>query len=87
MVYYLGFALGKDNNDLVHIVIDRNYWKQMNDLQRTQLIYHELAHDILNANHVSDKKNLMHPDSEFKNIPDLIVAMTQLFKQFNEVYN
>ena len=59
----------------------------MTDLQKTQLIYHELSHDILNANHVSDENNLMHPNSEFKNIPDLIVAMTQIFKQFNEVYN
>ena len=58
----------------------------MNDLQKTQLLYHELSHDILNAKHVSDETHLMHPDSEFKNIPMLIVAMTQIFKQYKETF-
>tara|TARA_B100001559_G_C16239482_1_gene501679 strand:- start:71 stop:439 length:369 start_codon:yes stop_codon:yes gene_type:complete len=83
---YLGFALGKDDDELVHIVIDYQYWSSMNDLQKTQLLYHELSHDILNAKHVSDETHLMHPNSEFKNIPMLIVAMTQIFKQFNESF-
>ena len=37
---YLGFALGKDDDELVHIVIDYQYWSSMNDLQKTQLLKH-----------------------------------------------
>tara|TARA_X000001036_G_C20250797_1_gene632072 strand:+ start:253 stop:606 length:354 start_codon:yes stop_codon:yes gene_type:complete len=83
---YLAFALGKDDDKLINIKVDYQYWSSMNDLQKTQLLYHELSHDILNAKHVSDVNHLMHPNSEFKNIPMLIVAMTQIFKQYKETF-
>lgn len=49
-----------------NIVILKSYWESIDDLQREQLMYHELGHCILDRNHDSRTINgcafsIMHP--------------------------
>ena len=83
----LGLAHGMDDDSQVNIAIDYNNWQKMNDLERTTVMYHELSHDILNAKHVESKLHLMHPSYVFETTPEIVVAMTRIFKQFKEYSN
>lgn len=80
----MGLAFGKDNDSLVHIVIDESEWSRMTDLEKTTVLYHELSHDILNAKHVESKSHLMHPSYVFSTTPEIVLAMTKIFRQFKE---
>ena len=80
----LGLAYGMDDDSQVNIAIDYNNWQKMNDLERTTVMYHELSHDILNAKHVESKLHLMHPSYVFETTPQIVVAMTKIFKQFKD---
>ena len=83
----LGLAYGMDDDSQVNIAIDYNNWQRMNDLERTTVMYHELSHDILNAKHVESETHLMHPSYVFETTPEIVVAMTKIFKQFKEYSN
>ena len=91
----LGIAWGSENDELVHIEIDRNAWEMLSDLERTALLFHELSHDILNASHDKGEDNLMHPTSVYDQTIQLLNGMAQVFvdykngdlKQFDETTN
>ena len=83
----LGLAHGMDDDSQVNIAIDYNNWQKMNDLERTTVMYHELSHDILNAKHVGSETHLMHPSYVFKTTPEIVVAMTKIFKQYRDYSN
>ena len=83
----LGLAYGMDDDSQVNIAIDYDNWQKMNDLERTTVMYHELSHDILNAKHVDSEAHLMHPSYVFETTPEIVVAMTKIFKQFKEYSN
>ena len=83
----LGLAYGMDDDSQVNIAIDYNNWQRMNDLERTTVMYHELSHDILNAKHVGSETHLMHPSYVFKTTPEIVVAMTKIFKQYRDYSN
>ena len=83
----LGLAYGMDDDSQVNIAIDYNNWQNMNDLERTTVMYHELSHDILNAKHVDVESHLMHPSYVFETTPQIVVAMTRIFKQFKDYTN
>lgn len=43
------------------IFIDEAYWNNATEVEKRQLVYHELTHCILNKDHVNDEKNYMNP--------------------------
>lgn len=79
----LGIANGMDNDDEVNIVIDTLAWEGLNELERTTTMYHELSHDILNAEHVEDVDHLMHPSYQYDSITSLVLGLTSIFKEHN----
>lgn len=44
------------------IEINRKFWLTASNLDRRQLLYHELAHCVINKPHVEDMHNYMYPD-------------------------
>ncbi len=57
----------------------------MDELERTATLYHELAHDILNASHNKDVEgHIMHPYNRFKSITQLVEAMAILFQEYKD---
>ena len=60
-----GRSYGVNKPDLVEIYINNSSWKVFNRAQKYMLMYHELAHDILNLEDLSEdpsnKYKLMYP--------------------------
>lgn len=42
------------------IIIDRYYWDSFNDDDKLQVIYHELSHCVLQADHIDVELHYMH---------------------------
>ena len=78
----LGIANGANNDNEVFIEIDKNNWVEMTELEKTTTMYHELSHDILNAMHVDNEDHLMHPTYQYDSIADLILGLTEIFKEY-----
>ena len=80
----IAVALGSRDDNKVHIKVDMAVWSSMDELGRTSTMYHELAHDILNASHVNEVEgHLMHTHNQFENIVELVEAMAQIFSEYN----
>lgn len=47
----LGIAIGMDVDSAIIIKINADYWNKLNANEKWFLLMHELAHDILNAEH------------------------------------
>lgn len=43
------------------VFVDREFWNRSTKFVREQLIFHELSHCILHAQHSKDKSNFMYP--------------------------
>ncbi|TDQ32651.1 hypothetical protein [Zeaxanthinibacter enoshimensis] len=60
-----GFSLGFQQDDFIEIYINRTSWAKFNKQQRYYLMYHELAHDVLNLDDLEEDpqyyKHLMYP--------------------------
>lgn len=44
-----------------NIQVDSAWWKQANDPDRYQLIFHEMAHCLISKDHVENRDNYMNP--------------------------
>ena len=85
-----GISLGKDDENLVEIYINSNSWDSFNKTQKYYIIYHELSHDVLNLNDLSDNKSnfgkIMYPNMSVYNdldMNDFIENMNELFSSLN----
>ena len=60
------------------IEIDLRQWYTLDATQQEQLIFHELAHCILDCPHVKDKKSLLYPyllpSPYYRNNRDLVLS-------------
>jgi hypothetical protein len=88
----ISFGLGKD--DLIEIYINPSTWKKFNKPKRYYLIYHELAHDVLNVEDLSNSElnigKLMYPEiASYERITmdDFIEASHELFEQISGQQN
>jgi hypothetical protein len=82
-----GISLGYNKDYCIEIYIDPAVWLIANDAQRYWIIYHELAHDILNLDHVDETQDnvgqLMYPEiPENYNMDDFKKAYHEAFSQF-----
>jgi hypothetical protein len=87
---YNGVSFGYNNDDIIEIYINPLSWEQGSKARRYWLMYHELAHDILNAEHVEaipeNKGKLMYPHSSNFKISDMdefIEAYQALFEEYS----
>ena len=82
-----GISLGCNKDYCIEIYIDPAVWLISNDAQKFWIMYHELAHDILNLDHVDKTQDnvgqLMYPDiPENCNMDDFKKAYHEAFSQF-----
>ena len=63
--HFHGVSFGYKDDDKVEIYINKNSWDSFNKTQKYYIVYHELSHDILNLDDLSDSdKNygkIMYP--------------------------
>jgi hypothetical protein len=83
-----GLSIGKNDDTRIEIYINPSSWKQFTKPMRYFLIYHELAHDVLNLddldNKTSNEGELMYPEIssfEKKNMDDFIESLHALFEK------
>jgi hypothetical protein len=87
---YNAVALGYNNDDIIEIYINPYSWKQSSKARRYWLMYHELAHDVLNAEHVTaipaNEGKLMYPYStnfEITDMDEFIEAFHAFFGEYS----
>mgnify|MGYP000565689088 CR=1 FL=1 len=83
-----GLSFGGNDDDRIEIYINPSTWKKFNKPLRYYLMYHELAHDVLNLDDLdvnnSNKGNLMYPEiSSYESITmdDFIESSHALFEE------
>jgi len=83
-----GLSFGVNNDDKIEIYINPSTWRQFNKPMRYFLMYHELAHDVLNLDDLEAKswneEKLMYPaisSYENKNMDDFIESAHALFEE------
>jgi preprotein translocase subunit SecG len=86
--HYHGISYGKDDDDRIEIYVNPSTWEKFNKPMRYFLMYHELAHDVLNLDDLEDtpinKGKLMYPaiaSYESKTMDDFIESSHTLFKE------
>ena len=89
-----GLSYGSNDDDRIEIYINPSTWKSFNKPMRYFLMYHELAHDILNVDDLDEKTiyegKLMYPaisDYEKKDMDDFIESSHALFEEIAEKQN
>ncbi|MFZ6664100.1 DUF4339 domain-containing protein [Peijinzhouia sedimentorum] len=88
--HFHAVSYGIYNDDLIEIYINPSSWKKFNKPKRYYLMYHELAHDILNVDDLSDNElntgKLMFPaifSYERITMDDFIEAYHELFEELS----
>ena len=86
-----GLSFGSGDDDRIEIYINPSTWEQFNKPMRYFLMYHELAHDVLNLDDLEPKSwnegKLMYPaisSYENKNMDDFIESTHALFEEQSE---
>lgn len=82
------YSFGIYNEDLIEIYINPSSWEKFNKPKRYFLMYHELAHDVLNLDDIShdetNKGKLMYPlieSYERLTMDDFIESYQALFEE------
>lgn len=86
-----GLSLGKNDDNRIEIYINPSSWEQFTKPMRYFLMYHELAHDVLNLDDLDNKSinegRLMYPEIstyEKKNMDDFIESYQTLFEEHSK---
>ena len=85
-------SFGIYNDDIIEIYINPSSWKSFNKPMRYFLMYHELAHDILNVDDLEkisrNEGKLMYPEIssyENKNMDDFIESFHSMFESHSSL--
>ena len=89
LTHYHGISFGSDDDTKIEIYINPTTWEKFNKPMRYALMYHELAHDVLNLGHLklaesNAVKQLMAPtvaDGSFT-MDEFIESYKALFTNF-----
>jgi hypothetical protein len=83
-----GLSLGHNDDSRIEIYINPSSWQQFTKPMRYFLMYHELAHDVLNLDDLDNKPinegKLMYPEIssyEKKNMDDFIESFHAFFEE------
>jgi len=86
-----GLSLGHNDDSRIEIYINPSSWQQFTKPMRYFLMYHELAHDVLNLDDLDSKAinegKLMYPEIssyEKKNMDDFIESFHALFEEHSK---
>lgn len=86
-----GLSFGKNDDNKIEIYINPASWQRFNKPMRYFLMYHELAHDVLNLDDLDNKTvnegKLMFPEIssyESKNMDDFIESFHALFEEHSK---
>lgn len=89
-----GFSTGFDNDDIIDITINKRSWNTFSKAQKYYLIFHELAHDVLNLDDLDynnpNEKNIMYPSiHSFKSLSmdDFIDNFNLLLEEYKAIEN
>jgi hypothetical protein len=90
--HYHGVSYGSNDNDRIEIYINHSTWEEFTKPMRYYLMYHELAHDVLNIDDLENiPKNegrLMYPvisSYESKTMDDFIENSHTLFEEVSSI--
>ena len=79
----IGLAFGMYKNDEITVFVNRLQWYKLSLIEKMSVMYHELSHDILNAEHDDSKpNNLMHSTNLPKTEGELYTQILEVFKQY-----
>lgn len=88
LTHYHAISFGANNDDIIEIYINRSTWEEFNKPKRYFLMYHELAHDVLNLDDLKNipenKGKLMFPEiSSYEGLTmdDFIETFQELFEE------
>ena len=83
-----GLSYGLNDDDLIEIYINPSTWRKFNKPKRYYLLYHELAHDVLNLDDLeatpANEGELLYPAiASYENITmdDFIESSHRLFEK------
>lgn len=86
-----GLSFGHNDDSRIEIYINPSSWQQFTKPMRYFLMYHELAHDVLNLNDLDNtmenEGKLMYPEIssfENKNMDDFIESFHKLFEEHSK---
>mgnify|MGYP006139886395 CR=1 FL=1 len=86
-----GFSRGLNNDEKIDIVINKRSWNTFNKAQKHYLIFHELAHDVLNLKDLdynnANENNIMYPSMDAYNdlsMDDFIDNLYVLLEEYVE---
>ena len=86
-----GVSYGLNDDDKIEIYINPTTWEQFNRAMKYTLIYHELAHDVLNLKDLKvsshNEGKLMYPELatlENKSMDDFIESVHSLFENYSK---
>jgi hypothetical protein len=86
-----GLSLGHNDDSRIEIYINPSSWQQFTKPMRYFLMYHELAHDVLNVDDLDIKPTnegkLMYPEIssyEKKNMDGFIESFHTLFEEYSQ---
>jgi len=79
----IALAWGMNKDDEVTIMVDRTQWLRLSLMEKMSVMFHELSHDILNAEHDdSNENNLMHTVNLPKTQQELINQTAVLLSEY-----
>lgn len=85
--FAIAFALGMKNDNKIEIVVDYEQWLKLDFFEKTSVMFHELSHDILNAEHDdSFSNNLMHSSRGPQNAEELIDDFKNILVKYASKY-
>ena len=85
--FAIAFALGMNNDNKIEIVVDYEQWLRLNDFEKISVMFHELCHDIFNAEHDdSYSSNLMHSSRGPQNYKELIDDFNRILFKYASKY-
>ena len=85
--FAIAFALGMGNDNKIEIVVDYEQWLRLNNIEKISVMFHELCHDIFNAQHDdSSRSNLMHSSRGPQNAEELIDDFKNILVKYASKY-
>ena len=92
LTHYHGLSCGFNDDEKIEIYINPSTWQKFNKPMRYFLMYHELAHDVLNLDDLDGKSwnegRLMYPSiSSYEKVTmdDFIESSHKLFEEISEL--
>ena len=78
----IAVAVGMNNNNEIHLVVNPESWKNYSEAKRFYIIYHELGHDVFNLNHGNGGKMMYNYAEKEVTWKDFIDDRVKMFDSY-----